>query len=174
MEVKDEKKKKAALVAKITVWILSAVILFAMLYKINEDDTAEEETMPYIGVHIKGAVEDAGFYEVPMGTRVCDVGEVAGGFTPDADLDSVNLAGFLEDGEEVYIPYKGSVEKNCFNLNTITENELDEKIEGIGEGTARKIIEYRESHNGFKEVIELKMILGGSLYKKVSEQFYIE
>jgi competence protein ComEA len=58
-------------------------------------------------VHVAGAVKKAGVVRVPRGSRVHDAIAAAGGGTPSADLNRLNLAAVLEDGQKIYIPRHG-------------------------------------------------------------------
>ena len=60
-----------------------------------------------IRVHIAGAVKTPGVQTLPADARAIDALEAAGGATPDADLNRVNLAGSLSDGTQLYIPKTG-------------------------------------------------------------------
>jgi len=62
-----------------------------------------------ICVHIAGRVNRPGICELPPGSRVKDAIEAAGGALPNADLESVNLAEKLEDGQQVYIAQIGKI-----------------------------------------------------------------
>lgn len=55
-------------------------------------------------VHVCGAVQAAGVYELPAGSRVCDAVQAAGGFSEDADQNYVNQAQVLADGVKLVIP----------------------------------------------------------------------
>ena len=156
---------------------IAAVIFSTCIYYARETETAghkeSERADVALGVHIKGAVESAGYYEVPYGTRVKDLGEVAGGFSENADLNGVNLAAFVKDGDEVYFPYKASKETGAIDLNAATADDL-RKLPGIGETNAEKIIAYRESVGKFHEVLELRDILGEKLYESIRESVYVK
>ena len=56
------------------------------------------------------------------------------------------------------------------DINTATESELSE-LPGIGNGIAKRIIEYREEHNGFKRIDEVIMVKGIGIkkYEKIKE-----
>ena len=56
-----------------------------------------------ITVHVVGAVRSPGLYTLPAGSRVSQAIECAGGFSERARTDSVNLAAFLEDGQQVRV-----------------------------------------------------------------------
>lgn len=59
---------------------------------------------PRILVHVAGAVAHPGLYELDLGARIAHAVEAAGGALPEADLDGVNLALPLRDGQQVFIP----------------------------------------------------------------------
>lgn len=119
-------------------------------------------------VYVCGAVQKPGVYQLGEGSRVADAVNMAGGFAPEADLNSLNLAKQVSDGEKVFVsrvgqasPQSGqnSQEIKKVNLNTATIEELD-KIPGIGEVIAKRIISYREKHGKFRSVNELQEIEG--------------
>ena len=49
-----------------------------------------------IAVHVKGAVEEPGLYWLATDSRVDDAVQAAGGALPEADLENVNLAAFVD------------------------------------------------------------------------------
>jgi comEA protein len=89
----------------------------------------------------------------------------AGGKTPDAAAEAVNLAARLSDGQQVVVPARGAAGASGaagdgpINLGTATVEQLD-SIEGIGPVTAQKIIEYRQQHGGISSIEELDKISG--------------
>ena len=107
------------------------------------------------------------------GARIVDAIEAAGGETEEADLDKLNLARILNDGDKVYVPNKNDInteemiledesENNkqaTININTASIEELI-KLPGIGEATATKIVEYRKQNGKFKTIEELKNVAG--------------
>ena len=146
---------------------------------IIDNKTTEQEAVKdnnIIKVHIDGGVQTPGIIELEKGSRIADAIDKVGGITSNASIKNVNLAYVLQDGEKIHIP---SVEEENSNLeqiqvissaNTSSENgkininkatlaEL-QKISGIGESTAKKIIEYRNINGKFKKIEELKQITG--------------
>ena len=61
-------------------------------------------TPPMVRVHVAGAVEHPGVYELPSSQRVVDAVRAAGGATSNADLESINLAQTIIDTEQIYVP----------------------------------------------------------------------
>ena len=122
-------------------------------------------------VHVAGAVRRPGVYRLRSGARVDDAVTRAGGARRGADLSAVNLAAKLEDGRQVVVPARASAAAPTagaaapaapavpLNLNTATVEQLDE-LDGIGPGTAQKILGYRDEHGGFGSVEELAQISG--------------
>lgn len=170
---KDTKRRNLVVTIAVTV-LIAAFIVTAFIADSYKHDERKIDEDVVVGVHIKGAVKNGGYYEVPLGTRVRDLIDTAGGFDENAFEDGVNLAGYVKDGEEIVIPYKGTVEKGALNLNVVSQEELCELVDGIGEDSARKIIAYREAHNGFVSVLELDEILGKSKAKALYDKFYVD
>lgn len=124
-------------------------------------------------VSITGAVVSPGVVEVPVGARLQDVVDQAGGFADEADLAALNLAGRVGDGEQVVIPGIGeptiastgapaAPASDLIDLNTATVAELDE-LPGIGEVIGGRIVDYRETNGPFTSVDQLALIEGISL-----------
>lgn len=124
-----------------------------------------------IVVAAAGAVAKPGVYRVNGGARVIDVLQAAGGPSPEADVDRINLAAKVADGERVYVPRKGeagvAVEGAAasdsgdaiIDLNTATAAQLD-SLPGIGPATAQAIIDYRTRRGRFRAVDELLEVRG--------------
>ncbi len=115
-----------------------------------------------IYVHIAGQVQTPGVYQISPQDRLFHLVELAGGATEKADLDAINLASLLEDGQRVYIPEIGEiVEKGDgrININTASQAEL-ESLPGIGPALAQRIIDYRARYGSFRTVEELTKVSG--------------
>lgn len=124
-------------------------------------------------VHVAGQVASPGVVRVPAGSRVIDAVTAAGGPTSQADLDAVNLARVLVDGEQVYLPTPqesappaGGVSGGgapdtpaLVNLNTADATAL-ETLPGIGPSLAERIVAWRTDHGGFTAVAELTEVSG--------------
>ncbi len=58
-------------------------------------------------VHVIGAVKKPGVYELPLGSRVLDAVNRAGGMQKNAAPEAVNLAAEITDGQQLRIPLRG-------------------------------------------------------------------
>lgn len=138
----------------------------------SEITSFQTTNQPKIKVHIIGEINVPGLYELEEGSRINDLIILAGGKTENADLNKVNLAYELTDGEQIYIPsifdeddeynYNESISTTSsgkINLNKATEQDL-QTISGIGPGLAQKIISYRNSIGKFSSIEELKNVSG--------------
>jgi competence protein ComEA len=115
-------------------------------------------------VHVSGAVSAPGVYELPADARVQDAVLAAGGANPDADVDAVNLARRLRDGEKITLPAvrRGSaapaaptlVPGQTLDLNSATQAQLD-ALPGIGEAYSRRIVDSRTVDGPYTSVEEL-------------------
>lgn len=119
-------------------------------------------------VDVAGEVRRPGVYRLPEGARVTDAIERAGGPTASALVEGVNRAAELADGQQVVIPAAGSGgvaaasiagEDGPISLGTATAEQLD-GIEGIGEVTAEKILEFRDERGGLASVEQLDQVSG--------------
>ena len=120
-------------------------------------------------VHVVGAVRRPGLYRVRTGARVADAVARAGGPTRVAELELVNLAALVADGEQVVVPRHGAAAvasagggggpTGPVHLNSATLEQLD-ALPGVGPVTAQKIVDYRTKHGGFGSVDELDAVPG--------------
>ena len=132
-----------------------------------------------VAVHVAGAVTRPGVVELAAGSRVIDAVEAVGGALPEADLDRLNLAAKVVDGERVYVAKAGEADPGVtgvgdadagtdgsggvpgakVNLNTASEAQL-EGLPGIGPTYAQAIVAERQRRGGFKSVNELRTVHG--------------
>lgn len=121
-------------------------------------------------VSVVGKVAKPGLVRIKPGARVADVIEAAGGAKPGTDLTSLNLARTVADGEQVHVgvpqppaaaggePAAGS-EPAPLDLNAATSEQL-QTLPGVGEVTARRILDWRAQHGSFTAVEQLREIEG--------------
>jgi competence protein ComEA len=136
--------------------------------------TAADTSATMVAVHLTGRVRRPGVVRLPQGSRVLDAIAAAGGATAGADLDGVNLARKLVDGEQIRVPAHGerpapppgtpgpgaaaAAPGTPVDLNTATAAQL-EALPGVGEVTAARIVAYRDAHP-FRSVEELRQVEG--------------
>ena len=133
-------------------------------------------------VHVVGAVRWPGVYRLRLGQRVEDAIRRAGGASGATDLQAINLAAKIADGQQVVVPRRavaaggsgaagggavpggaagggGAAPSGPINLNSATAEQLD-TLDGVGPATAQKILEYRTQHGGFASIDDLAQISG--------------
>ena len=144
----------------------------------NIEDT---ETNNEITVYICGAVISEGVYSLEAGARVNDVLTIAGGFREDASKNSVNLARYIQDGEQIIIPTIEEVENGNYNLNKNENNLLINinnasksqliTLPGIGEAKADAIIKHREKNGLFKRKEDVMNVPGikDAVYENIKD-----
>ena len=146
-------------------------------------------------VHITGAVALPGVYPLPVGSRVKDAVEAAGGLLPEAQAASINLAAPLQDGTRIYIPSiipgeeqtqdgtgagnpdqpNGNLPGKPININTASQAELD-SLPGIGPTLAGRIIAYRQEHGLFKTIEDIQDVsgIGPGIFGKIKDLISVE
>ena len=159
----------------------------------NENNIdGEDEEVEEIIVHITGEVNKPGIVVLKSNSRIADAINKAGGATKEADLNQINLAYILEDGQKIYIPNKNekidedeyitegngnnignnnSKEGEKVNINEAMQTELEE-LPGIGPSLASRIIEYREQNGDFKKIEELQNVkgIGDAKYNDIKDK----
>ncbi|MRI81930.1 hypothetical protein GIY11_07845 [Aerococcaceae bacterium DSM 109653] len=142
----------------------------------------EVHEIEIIYVDLKGAVAKPGVYALPLGSRLFDVIEMAGGLLPDAATQSLNQALLLNDQMLIYIftheEYAAEEEENMkllsiveedsgllsqqaqlVNINTANASEL-ENLPGIGPKKASAILQFRQENGSFKGIEGLLEVSG--------------
>ena len=142
--------------------------------EVKKEEKEESTEQDLITVDVKGAVKSPGIYDLPVGSRVHDAVQKAGGLTEQADGKSLNLAQKVSDEDLVYVPSKGeeaasqqtasgttpsSSKEKKVNLNRASLEEL-KQVKGLGGKRAQDIIDHREANGKFKSVDELKKVSG--------------
>ena len=152
----------------------------------GESEECEDEAFAY--VHIGGAVNSPGVYEVASGSRLFEAIELAGGFTEDAATDYCNLAMPVEDGqqyviltcEEVMLAKQENVagnhydENGLLDINSATTEELME-LSGIGETRAEAIVAYRDANGAFAAKEDIMNVSGikDALYSQIENSITV-
>ena len=173
-------------------------------YEVNEflsSDETERSKESTIMIHITGEVNNPGIIELQEESRIADAIEVAGGVTENADLNEVNLAFVLSDGQKIYIPNKNEKEldqekayitsesgnnvivkdkieggkKQKVNINEAKQEDF-EQLPGIGPSIAKKIVEYREQNGKFTSIDELQEVkgIGEAKFENIKEYIMVK
>jgi len=127
-------------------------------------------------VHVAGAVRRPGLYRVADGTRVAAALQRAGGPSAKADVDVVNLAATVQDGQQIVVPERGAASAGGagvdsetgagggatgvpLSIGTATVEQL-EQLDGIGPTLAARIVEHRQAKGGFSSLDQLAEVDG--------------
>ena len=138
---------------------------------------------PMVLVHVVGQVRKPGVVRLPGGSRVLDAVTAAGGLKPTADLNSLNLARVVADGEQIVVPKPGQkiaaasgpagagagstspgstgggTAGVLVDLNTADAAALD-SLPGVGPVLSQRILDWRIAHGRFSSVDELGEVSG--------------
>jgi competence protein ComEA len=133
-----------------------------------------------LSVYVSGAVNAAKVVTLPQGSLVLDALEAAGGASPEADLDAINLATPLRDHDHILVPgyaKQGSAQSTTvlMNINTATTTELEE-LPNIGPARAQQIVAYRESHGPFQSVEDIMLVsgIGPAIFEELAPFIYVD
>lgn len=151
--------------------------------------SAPAASAPQAVVHVAGAVRRPGLQRWPVGARVVDAVRAAGGATSHGDIQALNLAQRLRDGERIVVPERGGAMTGqdatttgatfpsssataaatsrrkaapfagTINVNTATALEL-EALPGIGPALAARIVAYRSQKGRFSSIDDLDQVKG--------------
>ena len=164
--------------------------------KVKIEDEKENISNKEITVYVSGEVNKSGVVTLKEGDRLAVAVEKLGGTTKKADLNNINLAIRVKDEEHYIIPKIGEAKQedlkdvnntkdienaeiknentakdsSKININTATLEELD-KLPGVGEATANKIISHREENGQFKTIEDIKNVngIGDKKFEKMKE-----
>ena len=150
---------------------------------ITENNPAMQIEIPSVIIHITGAVKKPGVYQLKPTDRIVDAVKIAGGATEEANLDLINLAALLKDGQKIIVPYKTyseagkEINTNRYNneasayssstasisakinINTANATML-QTLSGIGPVLSERIIEYRNQNGLFGVIDDIKDVSG--------------
>lgn len=152
---------------------------------VEASEGSPEDVHAEIQVHVGGEVVTPGLYKLEDGARINDAIQAAGGFTENANKDSLNLAKILEDGEQLVIPSKSgtsaegggassSTNNGKVNINTADLATL-QTLSGVGPATAQKIIDFRTANGKFKSIEDIKKVsgIGDKTFEKFKDQICV-
>lgn len=139
----------------------------------QENETANGGT---VVVHVAGAVGEPGVVEAPAGARVFEVLDLAGGSLADAELSAVNLAGTVQDGQQIIVPRVGEpvlgaqnavtpgspgegTSATLIDLNLADAAQLEE-LPRVGPVLAERIVQWRTQHGPFAHPEDLDAVPG--------------
>ena len=164
------------------------------LIKVKAGADMPTPSVSLVMVHVAGAVRDPGVYNIPAGTRGMDVIRIAGGLADHADLDKVNLAQKVRDGQRIFVPFlklKSAQRSDSdpvadaypvssvsaggvVNLNAATKAELVQ-LPGVGPAMADRILLYKSQHGSFSKVEELLEVpgIGPKKFEKLKNSLYL-
>lgn len=119
-----------------------------------------------IRVHVAGWVSAPGVVTVPDGSLVAEAIGAAGGLRFGAQVDALNLAAELRQGDQVVVPgpgpmdgQQGNAGDGVISINRATATEL-EGLPGVGPVLAERIVAHREEHGLFAEIEDLLDVAG--------------
>ena len=157
--------------------------------------TPPPEEPGMIMVHMIGAVYSPGVYEVPYGSRVFQVLDLAGGHTGEADLELINLVAVVHDGLQIRIPAIGDEPQEIphegqpsqgtttasvaadgrVNINLANLTEL-QTLPGIGPVIAQNIIDFRDANGRFNSIEDLLNVqrIGAATFENIRDRVTVE
>lgn len=153
----------------------SPPLIIATIGPVKARPTRSPTPHPLV-VYVTGAVATPGVYTLRPGSRANDAVTAAGGAQSDADLQRINLAAPLTDGEQLTVPHlsdptpvptapaKAGSKRGgptptpqgdwLLNVNTATSADF-RAIPGIGKVTADRLVAYRQQNGNYGSVDDL-------------------
>jgi len=123
-------------------------------------------------VYVTGAVMNPEItVSLPVGSRVADAIEQAGGFSDTANQTAVNLADIVRDGMQIHVPLLDTESDTTIiatpaasgagivYINRATIDDLM-TLPNIGQVSAERIIAYREANGNFTSLEDLDNVDG--------------
>jgi len=124
---------------------------------------------PGLYVHVLGEVAKPGLYILDPDARLIDALAAAGGTLETADLQAVNLARPLSDGEQVVVPAQGAAAEGAGGSASAGDGRIDlnaadqvalETLPRIGPALAQRILEWQDENGRFRAVEDLLAVPG--------------
>jgi competence protein ComEA len=157
----------------IVVGVLAVLVRWRPPEPITIEPPAPTATPAPIRVYVSGAVLHANVYDLSPDSIAQDALAAAGGASDDANLDAINLARPLADGDQVYVPHVGEAVTPIpqeggqavpaaggpVNINTADQAAL-ESLPGIGPALAQRVIDYREANGPFASIEDIQNVSG--------------
>ncbi len=96
-----------------------------------------------------------------------------------AGIIGFQLFFFQEPQPVVFLPQVSQTESEApkkWNINTATEEELDENLPGIGPVIAKRIVEYRETYGAFATIEEIQEVsgIGEKLFDRIKGSITVD
>jgi competence protein ComEA len=136
-------------------------------------------------VYVSGAVQHPDVYTLAPDSIVKDALLAAGGPSDEADLDRINLAQPVADGQQIYVPKideenppvqvpsgqrSQPIIASTININTADMAAL-ESLPGIGPALAQRILDYRQANGPFANPAEIMEVsgIGPATFEKLQD-----
>lgn len=188
-------QNKIAVMCLVCLSVAAGIVFFAFrlhpVEPIRIEPPLPTQTPGPIRVYINGAVTHPEVYTLPPGTIIRDALLAAGGATAEADLNFINLAQPLQDGQQIYVPRFGeavspssqiispstsgnTIPGVIININTATLADLD-TLPGIGPAIAQRIIDYREANGPFTSIEGIMDVsgIGPATFEKIKDRITV-
>lgn len=174
----------------VVIGVLSGLLAAAMILLVSAPGHGEPVVLlptpekADLSIFVTGAVTNPGVYRLPVGSRVENAIQAAGGWSIDADQNALNLAAFLTDGQTVFVPIPGEeppvypdISRSTtewtgplININTASAEILDE-LPGIGPSKAADIVAFRQNNGAFDTIEAIQEVpgIGPGLFENIQD-----